>query len=88
MQYTITIPNECVTDLVEGICYEGGYQDYVPDGEGGTQPNPESKTDFAKRIHKEWLQKKYIAQRERSNDATRTALVNTATTEADTFTVE
>lgn len=87
MDYTITIPSNCVDDLVNGICYDFGYQENVPDSEGGTIPNPESKNDFAKRIHKEWLRQKYIDERVRSNDAVRATLVNTATTEAEDITV-
>jgi hypothetical protein len=87
MQFTVDIPNDCLDDLIDGLCHDGGYQELVPDEEGGTMPNPVSKAAFAKEEHAKWLRLKFIAQRARTNDATRAAIVNTATTESEGFEV-
>jgi hypothetical protein len=87
-QFTVNIPSGCLSGLIDGLCHDGGYQELVPDGVGGTMANPVTKAEFAIEEHAKWLRLKYIAQQARTNDATRTAIVNAATVEAEGFSVE
>lgn len=70
-QYTITIPDTIVTQLINNIAIRFGYEDQIfnpafnpelpsdPDTNPQTIPNPENKTQFAKRMNMMWLKKVY-----------------------------
>ncbi len=55
--YTITIPDNIVNDVIDGIAFQNGYKDNIqdPDDPINTIPNPESKTAFAKRMNRKWI---------------------------------
>ena len=55
--YTITIPDNIFTDVINAIAYQHGYKDIVPDldNPAGSIPNPESKLTFAKRMNRRWI---------------------------------
>ncbi len=47
---TITIPSNDMDDVVNALASEGNYVENVPDGAGGTIPNPQTKEEFAKEM--------------------------------------
>ena len=55
--YTITIPDNIVSRVIDGIAYQHKYQDEIddPSTPGEVIPNPESKVAFAKRMNKRWI---------------------------------
>jgi hypothetical protein len=79
MNLTVTIPDECLTDMVNGFCHDFDYDTNKEIGE--------SKNQFTKRMHRKWLRQKYIDEKERSNDATRQSVIQTATSASEGFEV-
>jgi len=60
MERTITIKSTHIPEMIE--VFGEGYQEEVPDGNGGTMPNPLTKQQFAdKNFMQEW--KDYIKKR-------------------------
>lgn len=57
---TITIPNPVLTRVIDGVALGHGWKPLVDDGNGNQIPNPETKTDYAKRIIKEYVKKSVI----------------------------
>lgn len=57
---TITIPNPVLTRVIDGLALGHGWKPFIDDGNGNIIPNPESKTDYAKRIVKEYVKKSVI----------------------------
>ena len=55
--YTITIPDNIFTDVINAIAYQHGYKDVVSDldNPGDSIPNPESKLTFTKRMNRRWI---------------------------------
>lgn len=55
----LTIPDASLTRVVNGICAYHGYTDLIEDVDGSMIPNPETKSQFAKRMLvtsvKNWL---------------------------------
>jgi hypothetical protein len=79
MILTVTVPDECLNDMIDGFCHDFGYSTNKEVGE--------SKTQFAKRMHRKWLRQKYIDEKERGNNATRQSIIKDATTGSEGFSV-
>ena len=47
---TITIQDNQLQRVLDGIANDNNYQSTIPDAEGNPIPNPETKTQFAKRM--------------------------------------
>lgn len=54
--FIITIPNDQVTRVVNGMALTHGYQDTLNDG----SPNPETKNQFAKRMLRKFVKSSVI----------------------------
>jgi len=56
--YTVTIPDNILGRVIDGIAYQHKYQDMIrdPNDPDLMIPNPESKVVFVKRMNKEWIQ--------------------------------
>lgn len=81
--FTLDIPANRIDGVINGSKIRYGYQEQVSDGEGGLIPNPETATQFAKRMLLEHVRSLYIEYAETQALSTRDAAVVTATTEAD-----
>lgn len=55
MQFTTTIPDAVAPRVLDAVAAMNGYQDQI-DG----QPNPETKGQFARRMHREWLKNQVV----------------------------
>lgn len=47
---TFTIKDTQLQRVMDGICYDNGYQATITNTDGTTSPNPETKQQFVKRI--------------------------------------
>jgi len=76
--YTVTIPSNILTRVIDGIAYQHKYHDNIPDPNdpSNTIPNPESKIDFAKRMNRDWIRTNVRAweANEAADDARETAI--------------
>ena len=66
-----TVSSEDKTRILDGVCYQHGYQDQVEDENGGLVDNPETKGEFAKRMAKRWVRENVKAYE--ANAAAQTA---------------
>lgn len=55
MILSFEIPDAQAARLVEAICGLGNYQATLPDGRGGTIPNPQTKPQFARERVRHYL---------------------------------
>lgn len=68
---TINIPDPVATRVLTGFSAANGYQPTVPDGQGGTVPNPETRAQFCRRKLAEYV--KATVQGWEANAAAHTA---------------
>lgn len=52
---TIQVPDAAVPRILDAFAAEYSYQDNVPDGSGGSIPNPETRQQFAVRMIRDYL---------------------------------
>lgn len=50
MQISLTIPEGVKDRVIEAISVRHGYQDTIPDGQGGTVPNLKTRQQFCKDV--------------------------------------
>jgi len=89
--YTVTIPNNILTDVIDAIAYQHGYLDNVvdPDNPSQTIPNPESKIAFAKRMNRRWIRLNVKAwEQEQAGNAAREQAIKDANTKTETIEVQ
>ncbi len=64
-----TVSNAKATEMVDIICQEYNYQTTVPDGNGRSIPNPQTKAQFTQAIidnfFQTWLKNMYRTYKER-----------------------
>lgn len=60
-QITITIPDEILQRVLDGIAGQHGYQTMIEQPEGEPIPNPETKAQFAKRMMINWALQSIMA---------------------------
>lgn len=71
LSYTFT--NADAAEVTDALCQRYGYQATLPDGSGGTIPNPETRGQFAKRMVGEWVKsevkryRRWLAEQSASN---------------------
>ncbi len=59
MDIITTIPDQLVSRVIDGMAGQNGYQAFLDEGQ--TEPNPESKSQFAKRMVREYIKNNVIA---------------------------
>ena len=55
MDITFTIPQVQAQRAIDGVAYNNGYRDTVPDQDGAMIPNPQSKAAFAKEVIRQFI---------------------------------
>lgn len=79
-QFTIDIPQEKVTDLVDAFAIQYKYQESVEDPSNPDEmiPNPISKVQFAKDTIKAFVKETYVAGKLKAIETTRQEMVENA----------
>lgn len=72
-QMSFTIPDSILARVINGVAYQNGYQDQVPDANGNLVANPYSKTQFAKDCLKAYVKNCVVSWE--ANQAAETARV-------------
>src|SRR5512143_1305688 len=52
---TVTIPDDKLARVIDGVAAAGGYQENIRQPDGSTIPNPETKGQFVKRMVVRWV---------------------------------
>lgn len=86
--FTITIPDDKVSAVVNAFATQYRYQVNIDDGEGGTIPNPVSKAQFAKNIIRSFVREVYVGAQIKAIEATRLQIIEDANTATDGISVE
>lgn len=87
-QFTITVPDDKVQDLLNAFATQYNYQTTVDDLSGGTVPNPESKAQFAKNKILKYIKEVYIAAQVQQVEEVRLTTIDTATDAVSAYLVE
>ena len=66
--FSMDVPTGKAVDVIEKFTDHFGYQENIPDGAGGTIPNPQTRNSFAKQTVREWVKDIYIQGRGRVAD--------------------
>lgn len=82
MDITITIPDNMVTRVIDGVAGQNNYQETVQDDDGYEIPNPETKGQFVKRMVRQYL-KENVKAWEANQAASSARIAAIAAVEAD-----
>ena len=82
--FTINIPNDKITALLDAFAMQYNYQEQIETETGEMVPNPVSKAQFAKNIVTSFIKEVYIAGQVKSLEEQRIAAINTAKTDIAT----
>ena len=86
--FTITIPDEKVSAVVDAFCVQYRRPETVQDEETDNSiPNPISKTTFAKNILRSFVREVYVGAQVKTIEETRAQIIETATAETDAISV-
>lgn len=55
LNFSLTVPDADRSRVLDAFAVRYGYQNDIPDGSGGTMPNPETRGQFAKRMVSDYI---------------------------------
>lgn len=79
LNFTISIPDDQRSRVLDAFSARYGYTSEVPDGNGGMIPNPETRGQFAKRMLSDYV--KTVVREAEIDSASRTAAASAAAAE-------